>query len=190
FESIPPGRILLALGLTALNFAVLSGYDWLAIRYSNKRLPYRKIAFTSFVSYAISFNAGFSILTGALPRYRYYSQAGLMPSDVVRIVTFNSVTFWLGLTMVGGLALTTGTLPVPGFLHLPFQTLRPVGVLLLLLLAAYLLFCAAGDHKINLRGKVFQTPSPFTAFVQITLASADWVLASSILYVLLPRGVV
>src|SRR4029078_831846 len=57
--STPLSRLGLALALTALNYAALTGYDLLAFVYTGKRLPYRQIAMVSFLAYAIANNVGF-----------------------------------------------------------------------------------------------------------------------------------
>ena len=38
FDSLPREHILIALGLTVLNYLVLTGYDWIAIRFMKKDL--------------------------------------------------------------------------------------------------------------------------------------------------------
>src|SRR5262245_41432987 len=41
--SVPRERIALAIGLAALNYILLSGYDALAVRYLKHPLPYRRV---------------------------------------------------------------------------------------------------------------------------------------------------
>src|SRR5512139_2239620 len=94
-RSLPSGRILLAAGLTAVNYAVMTGYDALAMRFVRHRLPYRLIAFASFTGYAVSNTLGFPLLTGAPLRYRLYSQWGVAGVDVLKVIAFNTTTFWL-----------------------------------------------------------------------------------------------
>jgi uncharacterized membrane protein YbhN (UPF0104 family) len=72
-EALPAHRLYVGLGLTLLNYLIMSGYDILALRYIQYRLPYRKIAFTSFIGYAFSNNFGLSMLAGGSVRYRLYS---------------------------------------------------------------------------------------------------------------------
>ena len=62
--ALPLHRVLAAIGLTALGYFVLTGYDTLALRYIRHPLPYRRIAFASFVGYSFSQNLGFPWLTG------------------------------------------------------------------------------------------------------------------------------
>jgi phosphatidylglycerol lysyltransferase len=62
--------LLLGLVLTALNYAVLTGHDFLAFAYIGKRPARRRIALASFLAYAIANNIGFAMLSGASVRYR------------------------------------------------------------------------------------------------------------------------
>src|SRR5689334_5744511 len=67
--AIPPSRLALAALLTALNYAVLTGYDFLALSYIGKRLPSLKVAAASVLSYAVANSVGFALLSGASVRY-------------------------------------------------------------------------------------------------------------------------
>jgi phosphatidylglycerol lysyltransferase len=70
-----------------LNYLVLSGYDFIAIASIGRRLPshvfggtglsIKNIAVTSFLAYAIANSVGFSMLSGASVRYRFYSRWGI-----------------------------------------------------------------------------------------------------------------
>ena len=51
-EALPVSRVALAVLVTALNYALLSLYDTLALTYVGKSLPYPRVAMTSFVAYA------------------------------------------------------------------------------------------------------------------------------------------
>src|SRR5262245_27866571 len=61
--NISAGRLLIAVALTALNYSVLTGYDFLAFAYIGKRLPWQRVAMTSFLAYAIANNVGFAMLS-------------------------------------------------------------------------------------------------------------------------------
>src|SRR5262245_9885617 len=104
----PPSRLLAAALLTALNYAVLTGYDQLAFAYIGKRLPRLKIAAASLLAYAVANSVGFALLSGASVRYRFYTRWGIGREDLSRIVFSYSTTFWLGLLALGGLSLALG----------------------------------------------------------------------------------
>src|SRR5215510_7912029 len=103
--SIPPRQLLAALVFVALNYAVLTGYDFIALASIGKKLPARPVFLTSFLAYAVANNVGFAMLSGASVRYRFYSRRGITVQDLSRIVISCSITFWLGLFALGGLSL-------------------------------------------------------------------------------------
>jgi len=180
----PPSRLGAAVILTATNYAVLTGYDFLAFAYLGRSLPWRRVAVASFVAYAISNNVGFGMLSGASVRYRFYTRWGLTAEELTRIVFSYVVTFWLGLLMLGGLSLAASRLPSE--LGLP-ALIAPVGWVLVLaslgyVAAAFLL------PPIRFRGFELRLPSPAIAVAQLAISVLDWVLAGAVLSVLLPPG--
>ena len=109
----PLSRLLLALALTALNYATLTGYDLIAFAYIGKRLPRARIAAVSFLAYAISNSVGFAMLSGASVRYRSYTRWGVTAEELSRIVFSYSLTFWLGLFALGGFSLAAAQRCLP-----------------------------------------------------------------------------
>ncbi len=103
-RALPPARVVAALGLALVGYAVLTLYDYLAVRYAERRLHFRTVAPASFVSYALSHNLGMAALTSVPMRFRFYSAAGLGPGEIARIVVFVNATFWLGVVTLGGIA--------------------------------------------------------------------------------------
>jgi phosphatidylglycerol lysyltransferase len=100
----PPSRLGLALILTVLNYAVLTGYDFLALAYVGRRLSAWRVVVASFLAYAIAHNVGFAVVSGASVRYRFYSRWGISADELTRIVFAYSVTFWIGLSRSAGSA--------------------------------------------------------------------------------------
>jgi phosphatidylglycerol lysyltransferase len=183
----PASALLLALGLVALNYLVLGGYDLLALRYVGRSLPVGRVLLASFVAYAIQYNVGFGMVSGATVRYRFYSRWGITAGELTRIVAFYSVTFWLGLVVLGGGTLLVEPLPelhgVPGH-----ELARPVGALVLLLAVAYGTAAALRRGPLRLGRLVLPLPAPPIAAGQFLLSLADWVLASAVAWTLLPPG--
>ncbi|MGE0454963.1 MAG: bifunctional lysylphosphatidylglycerol flippase/synthetase MprF [Vicinamibacteria bacterium] len=184
---LPPRNVLLALLATAVNYLVLAGYDLLAFAYIGKTLQRAKIVLTAFVAYAVANNVGFAMFSGAAVRYRFYSRWGVGAADLTRLFASYSVTFWLGLLVLGGGSLALW--PPPVTLGLPAEgALRVVGLLLLLPAAAYaaLPFLRRGPLRV-LR---FELPVPSRSIVarQFALSILDWSLAAAVLLPLLPAG--
>jgi phosphatidylglycerol lysyltransferase len=184
--AIPSQALLLAVGLTGLNYLFLTGYDALAVRFIRQSLPYRKIALVSVISYAISNSVGLALLSGSAIRYRFYAAWGLTPGKIAQIIAFCNLSFWIGLFAVGGLVFALEPLAVPGFLHLPFTTVHPLGVLFLVIIAAYLILSSFSRRSLKIRGWVLPHLPIQLSLAQIVVTSCDWALAASVLYCLLP----
>jgi len=181
----PASRLALALALTAVNYAALTGYDFLAFAYIGKVLPRSRIAAASFLAYAISNNVGFAMLSGASVRYRFYTRWGVTAKELSRIVVSYSVTFWLGLLGLGGLSLVVS--PLPSARELPaHQLLAPAGWFLLLVPPAYLVATIVRRRPLRFRSFELPMPAPAIAGGQVLVSAIDWTLAGAVLYVLLP----
>ena len=182
---VPSWRFALAILLTALNYLTLTGYDLLAFRYIGKTMPRARIALASFLAYGVANNVGFAMLSGASVRYRFYTRWGVDTEDLSRIVFSNSVTFWLGLMVLGGVSLAVA--PLPGEPGLPSHRLVVfAGWLLTLIPLAYVAIAALRPKPLRILGLDLPMPSAGLAITQLVISAADWVLAGAVLYVLLP----
>ena len=174
-----------AIGLTALNYVVLTGYDFLAFASIGRRLAAWRIAVASFVAYAIANNVGFAMLSGTSVRYRFYTRWGLSAEDLSRIVFSYSITFWLGLLALGGLSLAVG--PIPHADTLPGATFAaPLGWLLFAVSLTFVAATMVWRTPIRIWHFNLVLPSPRIAAAQWLVSSVDWILAGTVLYVLLP----
>jgi len=185
--AVPKSHIALALALTALNYLILSGYDGLALVYLKHPLRLSQIAMGSFVGYAMSHNLGW-MLGGTTTRYRMYSSWGFSAVEVVKMFGILGVSFWTGYCFLAGLAFLLDPLEIPQQLHLPLHSTFWLGPLLLGMLAAYLTACAIG-RPLAVRGLVLQLPRLWLALGQMAVATCDLLLASAVLYVLLPADI-
>ncbi|MEH2087002.1 lysylphosphatidylglycerol synthase domain-containing protein [Nostoc sp.] len=187
--AIPKSRVSWAIWLTALGYLVMIGYDILGFNYINRSLSWNKIAFTNFISSAFSNTIGFALLTGSAIRYRFYSTWGVSAVAIAQVIAFANFTFWLGMFAVAGFLFLINPLKIPTQLHLPFATVRPIGVIFLLLVAVYLLGSIFIKQPLIIRGHEFRFPSLKISLAQIAISSFDWILAAAVLYVLLPSNI-
>lgn len=187
FDALPSGQVLLALLFTAADYLVLTGYDQLAFVYVGKRLARWRIAMTAFVSFAVSNNVGFALLSGTSLRHRFYSRWGLGMADLSRIVIFNSTIHWLGLLALGGWSLVFHP---HAYLQGAFAqaSAQLLGGALMAAPAGYLLLSVLRQAPLRLRGFELRVPSPPLALGQLLVSVADWALAAAVLYALLPEG--
>ena len=187
-HSVPALRLSISLLLMVLNYLVLTGYDVLAFRYVGRTLEYGRIAFVSFIGYAFSNNIGLSMLAGSSVRYRLYTSWGLSVLDVTKMVAFSTLTLWLGLLSVGGIAFVAEPIAVPSLLGLPLVSARPLGLFFLSVTALYLVWCTASRKPLMIRQREIPLPSAGLSLAQIAVSSIDWLLAGSVLFVLLPHA--
>jgi len=189
-RSLPARSLLLAGALTLIAYAILPAYDALALRYVRHPLGWRRTAFTSLVAYGFSQTIGLAALASASIRYRFWTAWGLSAVEVAEGVAFTTVTLWLGVATVGGVACLAGTILVTGLVPMSAAVLRSLGVLLLAVPIAYFLWNVRARREFSIGGWRFSAPGPRLAALQILTAAVDWLLASLVLYVLLaPFGI-
>lgn len=185
-KKIENKKLVLAIFLCCLNYFILTLYDTLAFQYLGKTISYHKVAFTSLISYAFSQTIGFALLSGGAVRYRFYMLWGIKPTEIAKVILFSGLHFWSGLFLLAG----TAALYYPSDFILALNVSREsTFILSLILLApilAYLLLTLFKKILVR-RFPVFRfLPSFPLAIFALTTASLDWLLASSILYQLLP----
>ena len=185
---LPHSHLALALLLTAVGYAVLPGYDAIALSYIEHPLPIRRIAFGSFIAYALSHSLGFPLLSGGPVRYRFWSVWGLSTSEIAQAISFAGATFIIGMVAVAGGVLLLEPRSTIDLLHLPVSTLRPIGAVCLLLVAGYLVLTTTRYKTFRLFEWEFPVPSTRLAIAQLGVAVVDWSAAGAVLYVLLPAG--
>jgi uncharacterized membrane protein YbhN (UPF0104 family) len=187
FRAIPRTALALAVGLTALNYVLLPGYDLLATRFLGQRLPSSRIALVGVIGYAATHNFG-TFFGGTPIRYRLYSAWGLTAGEIVKVIGVAGLTFWIGLAALASVVFLVSPLPVPTGLHFPMATVRPLGVVLLVPTLGYLLWSAAGRTALQWKGWELKPPRLRFSLAQIGMGALDTVVAASVLYVLLPVG--
>jgi phosphatidylglycerol lysyltransferase len=184
WRSMPWHLIAIAILLTAANYAILAGYDLLALRFTGHRVPLRRILLTSFIGYGISNNTGHAWASGGSVRYRFYGDAGVPARDIAGISLFLALTFVVGVVTLGAVAI----LLAPAMER---SVLGHLGVYDLMLggsLAALAVFWAAilGWRKpLRIKGMELALPSPVLALGQTIVSTLDLVAASLVLWVFL-----
>lgn len=186
--TLPPLQVALSILLTIAGYFLMTGYDALAFRYIRHPMPYRRIALASFIGSAFSNNIGISGLAGGSIRYRLYNSWRLSAVEIARVIAFYTITFWLGFVLLGGslFIIAPPQIPHAAHLRLPFDSIRVLGLILLLPALAYLGWAIARRQPVRLREWEFALPEPRLMVAQILVSGADWILAAAVLYILLP----
>lgn len=184
-HAVPTANIIAALALTGLNYISLTLYDRAALRALGHAQPYRRIAFSSFVSYAFSYNLG--SLGGSAIRSRIYAAWGLSPMEIAHVLSYNLLSFWLGFMSIAGIAFIAQPVNLPiGQLEL---SSRFIGILFLCLIGTYFWLTARKTHSFTVAGYSLSLPSHRASIIQVLFAGLDWLCAVSVLYALLKTNV-
>jgi uncharacterized membrane protein YbhN (UPF0104 family) len=184
--AIAPQRIVAAMGLTAASYLLLTGCDYLALRYARHRLSFGDVVFASFTAFALSNNVGFQTLSGGSVRYRLYSRLGVHAAAIGEVVVFCSFAYALGVVTVGGLLALFNSVEFASVLHLSRPLVVAAGAILLAVSLGYLAVAALWRQPIAIGGYRLRPPSLPLALAQVVLASADAMLSAAVMYVLLP----
>lgn len=189
-DQISYTRIGLSLLLMILNYIILVGYDWLALKAIHKTLPIGKVGLVSFIGQTVSYNFG-ALLGGTSVRYRFYSAWGFSLTDIVRLVLMLAVTFWVGALGLCGIIFLITPPQIPDALiqGMPIKDVRILGLILTVMAATYLVSCFCFRKPIHIFKKEFVFPAPRIAIAQCIVAGIDIVAAAACMFVLLPGNI-
>lgn len=193
---LPVPQLLGAAALTALSFAVLALIDQLVLRQvTGDGAPgWRRSVPASLVAHAIGQGFGFALLTGGVARQRFYARAGLPAGDTARVIAGVALAVWPGAFLAvcialvvapGTVAMVTGH-AAPG----TAAVMRAAGIAGVVAVALAL---AAQGHAARRWPRVAAlaggaAPARGQA-TRVVAAAADWAIAATVLWVLLPGGV-
>jgi len=187
-HQLPLSRVLIAILLVALAYLVMTGYDALALRYIRHPLPLQRTALASFIAFAFGNNMGFAMIAGSSVRYRLYSAWGLSALEIAQIVGFCTVTLWLGFFTLGGFIFVAKPVAIPESMHLPIRSTVPIGIAFLSVMICFFVWDIFKKQPITIREIEFSQPPVHMFVAQIVITTLDWLLAGTILYLLLPEA--
>ena len=178
--------ITLALLATMAGYAALIGYDWSALRYLGKKMPFPVIMTGGFLGYALGNTIGAGPLTGGAVRYRIYASLGLSGYDIAAIAIFGSASFGIGAIILGFAALAYHPYALQSLTATSPQVLRLIGIGALIVSVGLLAMLALCRSDIKVGGRSFRTPSPGLMGGQLLFTAIDILMAATVLYLLLP----
>lgn len=185
-QNIPRWHKIAALLMTILGYGLMTGYDLLGFSHINQKLAPLKIAFTSFISYAVGNTVGFTAFSGTAIRYRYYGLWGISKIKIAELIVFTHVVFWLGLFSISGVVSLLDPLTLPAVIKLPFKSIHPLGFIFLSLVLIYFIVSVTVKHSLKFREDEITLPKPIISLASILITAFDWGIAASVLYLLLP----
>ena len=180
-RAIPLGNLALAGLFTAASYFCLTGFDWLALHYVGKPLPYRRVALASFVSLSLGHSIGFAGISSGAFRYRYYSRWGLTAGDVAKVVLFCGMTVGLGLMVLGAAALLLRPDIPAAFTGLGPDLIRSIGAGCLLLAVVYVVLASRLRSGLTIRGWTLEMPPVRLAVAQIVLGAVNFAFVAAAL---------
>lgn len=186
---LPVRQVISAIACTLASYAMLIGYDLLALRYVGKTLPLRAVAMTSFISYAFTNSiglGGIGTLTGGSVRYRLYAIAGLTGLEITAVIAFCLVTFFMGTILMGGATLMLRPSALAELEALPTVAVRSIGMLMTAVVIAYLLWSLLRRRALVIGKWRLRMPAFELALSQVTISSLDIVMTCAALYMLMP----
>ncbi len=188
-KAIPAFRTTIALFLSLSYYLILGGYDVVAFKYIGLKVPLssKDILFTCFISNVLGSNIGYSMLFGGSVRYRLYSTYNVSMVDVTKVLLFSSVTIWIGLLTVGGFIFTFAPVSLGRTFGFNFTT-RVIGLFFIAVLVLYIFLRTLHSNPIKIFKWSVAFPDIKIVSSQILLATCDWLIASLILYILMPIG--
>ncbi len=185
--TIPWPSILAGIVFGIGGYVAMAGYDWSALQYIGARLPFPSVLLASFCAYAIGNTAGFTLVTGGAVRLRIYSRAGLNVADIGRVTLFCMVAFGFGICAVSALSLLAHPHALADLVKVPAETVRAIGIAILILVVAFLVLCGRG-RELGIFKWQFRLPSAGLVVRQLLISAVDIGFACAALYVVLPRG--
>ena len=179
--AIPPGRLASAGAFAAASYVCLTCFDWLALRYVGRPLPYRKAALASFVSLSLGHNIGFAGLSSGAIRYRFYSRWGLGAGDVARMMLFCGTTVGLGLILLAGIALLARGDLAMAITGLGRPAIAGLGVFCFALATAYVA-AAWMRCRIRIGGAAVEMPSMRLVMSQLLIGPLNFACVAGCLH--------
>lgn len=186
-SQLPLWRLLLSLFFCILSYSVICINEALLFKHIKYSLPFRKIAFVSFISTAISHNIGYSIISAGSLRYRYYKPMGVSMIDITTFIGLHGLFFWIGFFLLGGSIFLIKPLPISPSLHLPFNNSILIAILFLMLFTLFY-FAVFKKFSFKIRSWTFSLPNFKLSTFLVLTSILEWCFAGSALYILLPSA--
>lgn len=180
--ALPAVHLLLAALFAASSYATLTLFDTLAVRWVRRRIPYPRIAFTSFVSLSIGHSVGLAGLSSGAIRYRYYSRWGMTVEEVAKVILFTGTTVGLGLATLAGFTLMVAPKLAAELLGLPRAAVLAVALACLAGVVAYLGLAATLRGRLRIRSSTLEMPDIRLATGQVLVGTVNFSLVAACLH--------
>jgi glycosyltransferase 2 family protein len=180
--AVPLPRLLGAAGFAAASYLTLTFFDYLALRYVGRPLPYPKAALASFTALSLGHNIGLAALSSGAVRYRFYSRWGLNAGEVAKVIVFCGVTVGLGLLTLGGAALLLRSglaVEITGLTH---PVIIALGLGCLAVPVIYLTLSSVVRRPLRIRRWSLEIPAFRLAIGQVLIGSVNFAFVAACLH--------
>jgi hypothetical protein len=171
-----------SVAFTIGSFAAIAAMEWLAVRYTEKRVAPTRVVRTAIAALGIGHCIGLVALSSGAIRYRMYNRAGLDAVAVGEVVLFSGITVALGLASIGGAALLLRGDVLAKLLHLGDAPLKIAGWAALAVVIGYILLCAFARGCCTFWRFRLRLPTWTTACTQAVFGSLDLLFVAAALY--------
>jgi uncharacterized membrane protein YbhN (UPF0104 family) len=184
-RAIPALHLVAGLGFAGCSYFCLACFDWLAVRYAGKSLPFRQTALASFTGLSIGHNVGVAALSSGAVRYRFYSRWGLSGGDIAKIIVFCGVTVALGLATLGAASLFLRPDDIAKMTSFSRSGIVLLALACLTFPAGYLLLAAVLRTPLRFRGWSFSMPRLKLALAQVAIGTINFAFVAASLHQML-----
>ncbi len=178
--SIPEANIAWGVFFVAIGYLSLSLYDFLALKYIDRKMSVLRVMAASMCGFAVSNNVGHAYISGASVRYDFYSSWGLTGGDILKMIGFSTLTYVLGV----GLLLDFSLIFSPADNVSPLY-LYGSGAIITLAFLAYWFFIIVPKRTLRFKKVVLPAPSQKMTLLQFILGAMDMLLVALVCYMVM-----
>ena len=171
----------LAAFFTALDYLMLSGYDFIALSYIRKKVPCLKVITNALFSFSVTNTTGHAYVAGGSLRYFLYKKINEL--DIFKMIAFESITFLLGMISVLNIALILAFLTKTTFPYAPFFYIG--AVIIDLIFSLYLIFIILKKKSFHIKKIQIIAPTFKQTCLQFLIGTLDICSISLVFYTLL-----
>jgi uncharacterized membrane protein YbhN (UPF0104 family) len=186
--ALPVPMLLASVMMVAAIYTALAYCEARIAQYLNGPVSARRAALTALIAFPIGHAVGWGAVSGGALRYRLYSQAGMRPFEVAKMILLSSIAYPAGLGLLLGLSFMAQSEGAATVLHTSADLARGTGIALLGLHLLYLTLVMTRREPVYLGKMTITLPTPELTTVQYFTGIVDVCLGAGILYALLPAN--
>jgi uncharacterized membrane protein YbhN (UPF0104 family) len=175
--------------LCLVAYVLYGCFDLIGVRYIDADVSTPRVLGIGFVAYAI--NQSFGSLLGTVGiRLRFYGAQGLGNVPISKLIGLAIVSNWVGYLLVAGALFSARIVRLPTTWRISDAALQTVGIVMLLLVVAYVALCKFSSRRsISIRSETITLPSTGLALAQLLVGAVHWFSIAGMLYLLMLRQV-